>query len=643
MLGAMVLMGCLGTPTDARAQAPISEGDVQVDFSRRLGPIPPVLKPGFWVAVDDKTDLYKEKIEMVRDDLRLGAVGIGVERVLLASTSLPDLRRRLTEDAELGSWVETARAEGGRVVVQIVKMPRWLAANPSDRPQEMSEFPQYSISPPRSYALWEQAVEAVVSHFRHQLGVSAAYVVWNEPDIYSWDGTAAEYLQLYRHTALAIKRVDPKALVGGPAVSELHGPAKPATKSIEQGPFLKNFLKYGRAQGLPLDFVVWHEYDTLPSSYRWRAEVVRSWLREAGYPEATPLWVLDWNGWQQFDLNNPRYRFGSPERDTEVNAAYAAATVTNMSEAGIALQTFGSLEELDQGMFKVPDQFVGGFGALTRNYIVKPVYNAFRMLSRLKGELVAVETADPFLSVIGATSADSHTILLSNFIPTAAMLQREAEHIAAAAGMSAEFGQRHGLTLELVLGVAAGHVSENDPRIPQAARSRMSAFRNAIAPHIQVSELAQHRRADRVPVTVRWEGSGGGPWRVERYAIDGLHSNSFAHRETVEGWLHGPHEGLKREVFRRLREEGASEGQLLELSRLSAQGVPPDEVPEALRQLGWRALQLTREVFVEQLRAFNRAPGIGLDLVEERVLTQGEDGLRFDMEPDSVVLLVVTR
>ncbi len=81
--------------------------------------------------------------------------------------------------------------------------------------------------------------------------------VWNEPDLgrLFWGGTPEQYFDLYGRIARAIKQADRRALVGGPAISRPNDPR--ATN-----PYLDDFLKYVRANRLPLDFYSWHWYAT---------------------------------------------------------------------------------------------------------------------------------------------------------------------------------------------------------------------------------------------------------------------------------------------------------------------------------------------------------------------------------------------
>jgi xylan 1,4-beta-xylosidase len=70
--------------------------------------------------------------------------------------------------------------------------------------------------------------------------------LWNEPDISYWQGTVAEYCDLYRVTVEALDAAAPGLLVGGPATTG-GGPE-----------FLREFLQYVSDNALRIDFASFH-------------------------------------------------------------------------------------------------------------------------------------------------------------------------------------------------------------------------------------------------------------------------------------------------------------------------------------------------------------------------------------------------
>jgi xylan 1,4-beta-xylosidase len=105
-------------------------------------------------------------------------------------------------------------------------------------------------SPPKDNAKWGDLVAATARHFAERYGqteVSRWYwELWNEPDIQYWQGTLAEYCELYDVTVAALRSVLPDVLVGGPATTG------------NGAEFLRGFLEHCATAETPIDFVSFH-------------------------------------------------------------------------------------------------------------------------------------------------------------------------------------------------------------------------------------------------------------------------------------------------------------------------------------------------------------------------------------------------
>ena len=62
-------------------------------------------------------------------------------------------------------------------------------------------------------------------------------------------------------------------------------------------------------------------------------------------------------------------------------------------------------------------EFAGGFGIFTKHGVIKPVFNAFRMISLLTGTKIQATSTDPYLSVLATVSENTYYILFSSYIP----------------------------------------------------------------------------------------------------------------------------------------------------------------------------------------------------------------------------------
>ena len=79
-----------------------------------------------------------------------------------------------------------------------------------------------NVTPPDSYEKWAALVKATLEHLVERYGrdevITWPVEVWNEPNIPFWAGTMEEYFQLYDYSAKAVKEVDPRIQLGGPAI-----------------------------------------------------------------------------------------------------------------------------------------------------------------------------------------------------------------------------------------------------------------------------------------------------------------------------------------------------------------------------------------------------------------------------------------
>ena len=226
--------------------------------------------------------------------------------------------------------------------------------------------------------------------------------VWNEPDIFYWQGTPEEYIKLYDFTADAVKRALPTARIGGPATT---GPAQP--KAAE---FLRKFLEHcanginsatGKT-GAPLDFITFHAKGA-PKVVDGRVqmglatnlldvdhglEIVASFPKFAGLPivlsESDPEGCAACSA-RTFPQN--AYRNGT------LYPAYTATAIRNMLE--LAARHHSNLEGILTWAFEFEDQpYFEGFRTLATNGVDKPVLNLFRMLGQMPGERVMVQSDD---------------------------------------------------------------------------------------------------------------------------------------------------------------------------------------------------------------------------------------------------------
>ena len=279
-----------------------------------------------------------------------------------------------------------------RPLVEIGFMPKALSTHPEPY---RHTFPKGDVFtgwsyPPKDEVRWSKLVEAYAAHLRARYGRQTdlwLWEVWNEPDIAYWHGTPAEYDRLYDLTAAAIRKVLPKARIGGPEATGI---------SDRSEVFLRQFLDHCAhgvnaatgETGAPLDFISYHPkgkpsfvdgHVVMSVGTQLRA-VERGMKVVASYPEwkhtpiilgeSDPEGCAACQGSQNGYRNGPLY-----------GASVAEATLRTYE---LARQYGVTVEGAVTWAFEFEDQpAFAGFRELATNGIDKPVLNVFRMFGML--------------------------------------------------------------------------------------------------------------------------------------------------------------------------------------------------------------------------------------------------------------------
>jgi xylan 1,4-beta-xylosidase len=217
-------------------------------------------------------------------------------------------------------------------------------------------------------------------------------------------GTRSEYFELYRRSALALKRVDPALRIGGPATAnfvpddrfagELEDTARHANwREPDQdrlpwrGVWIEEFLAFCARERLPVDFVSAHPYpmDWAVDGQGGMKNYFRSvtalrddlrWLRDTVARSAFPAAAIHCTEW------NTSSAFGDPAHDELCAATYiveANVLATGYADS-VAYWTFTDIFEEAGGR---PGLLHGGFGMINAHGLPKPVYHAYRLLAGL--------------------------------------------------------------------------------------------------------------------------------------------------------------------------------------------------------------------------------------------------------------------
>jgi xylan 1,4-beta-xylosidase len=300
------------------------------------------------------------------------------------------------------------RADGIRPFVELGFMPAKLAAKPMRHPFWYRPL----ISPPKDYRRWDALIGAFARHLIERYGADEVrqwyFEVWNEPNLDFWGGKPKQqtYFELYDHTVRALKAVDERLRVGGPATA--------------QAAWIPAFLGHAAAAHVPVDFVSTHVYanDTSENVFHTHAPVARDRMvcravakvhdeiRQSAFPTAP----LIWSEFNASYMNEPAVT------DSAYMGPWLATTISQCDGLVDAMSywTFSDVFE-EQGVVKRP--FYGGFGLVAAGGTPKAAFNDFALLHRL-GEVRLEVVGDQAL----LTRAADGTLALAlwNYAPPGA-------------------------------------------------------------------------------------------------------------------------------------------------------------------------------------------------------------------------------
>jgi hypothetical protein len=363
-VGVWLLCLVLGSVLPVWAQPEVTVG---IDGQDERAPVPKGLWEGQHLAFSARL-LKRHERELLRyipirqvrthdsdPSLDQISLGPGVYDFAVLDQFLDDLK-------ELG---DSGTAPG--LFMNLEFTPRWLAdAAACSRPA-----PRYNR--PRDWGLWALMVEDTVRHIRQRApDIERYYEVWNEPNMeVFWmpcesnrSVARQEYFRLYQETALAVRRADPDAKVGGPAIALYD-------EGMIAASWIPSFLDYCRDNALPIHFVSYHRYeDEAPRLDTQDGSSVRGWLRERRM-ENVQILNTEWNLYGGLDP--------ASARDAAAYSAAIPARVLSMYKGTVDRSVYFSAPGAPQPLI-LPDERV------------HTTYNVFRMLGVLKGALVLADS-----------------------------------------------------------------------------------------------------------------------------------------------------------------------------------------------------------------------------------------------------------
>jgi xylan 1,4-beta-xylosidase len=280
-------------------------------------------------------------------------------------------------------------ANGVRPFIELSFMPKKLA----EKDILHAFWYKQNISPPKDWGKWDNLIAAFARHLIDRYGsdevTSWYFEVWNEPNIDFWAGEPkqATYWQLYDHTARAIKSVNPRLRIGGPATA--------------QAAWVDAFIQHCAQNNVPVDFVSTHVYgndlaqdvfgtdENIPRD-KMVCRAVRK-VHDQIRSSVKPNLPLIWSEYNASYKNEPEVT------DSAYMGPWLADTI-RQCDGLVDVMSYWAFSDVfeEQGVVKTPHY--GGYGLIAADNIPKPAYEAFQLLHKLGDQRLALDSDSAMLT-----------------------------------------------------------------------------------------------------------------------------------------------------------------------------------------------------------------------------------------------------
>ena len=380
--------------TNLHAESPHGPGsipvDLTVDVGRDAGPL-----PHFWEKCFGSDRVAIGLRAAWRDDLVRVRPETGMQSVRCHGLFDDEMGIGL---AGAGNWnfiyvdqiYDFMLDHGVRPFVELSFMPEALASSAN-----RMFFYKGNVSPPRRFKDWHEMVQAFARHCIKRYGISEVsswkFEVWNEPNISFWTGSQDDYFELYRQSAIALKQVDKRLSVGGPATAQLG--------------WIPDMIRFCSQKGVPIDFVSSHVYPIDPQKHIFGKEhaypynqvipagvkLAKHQIESSSMPNL-PLWITEWSS------QDPAFIAHTLNECIGLTEAMSYWTFSNVFEEG----------GVPNGIFNQDFGMIGQWG------IKRPSLHAFNFLHRLGDN--RLQTSEG--AILASRRSDgSIAILIWNLIP----------------------------------------------------------------------------------------------------------------------------------------------------------------------------------------------------------------------------------
>jgi xylan 1,4-beta-xylosidase len=280
-------------------------------------------------------------------------------------------------------------ADGARPFVELSFMPNAMAAR--NMPHAFWYKP--NISPPKDWEKWDALITQFTKHLIERYGIDEVrqwyFEVWNEPNLDFWGGDPRQssYWELYDHTARALKAVDVRLRVGGPATA--------------QAAWADAFIAHCAKNQVPVDFVSSHVYgnDKSEDVFGTHEEIPRNQMvcravrKVHDQIKASPMPQLPLL-WTEF---NASY-MNEPDVTDSTYMGPWMADLIRQCDGLVDMMSYWTFSDVfeEQGVVKTP--FYGGFGLIAAGDIPKASFAAFELLHQLGDQRIAIDSDSALLT-----------------------------------------------------------------------------------------------------------------------------------------------------------------------------------------------------------------------------------------------------
>lgn len=295
------------------------------------------------------------------------------------------ITNRTSPKGYMYSWVnifkvfDFLRSIKMRPVVELSFMPSLLASEPT----LVGFWYRGGRSPPRDFAEWQdfikQLTEALIGRYGADELRKWYFEIWNEPNCGFYAtapccgptcGNQTAYMELFKSTYDAIKSVDAKLQVGGPATAQLA--------------WLDDFIESAAEQNCRPDFVSSHLYPTDPfisqdrngfaTAIEEAVKTIQTSAAKVHQNPAPPLLITEFNCGLGINCADAPYAGSFVAHHT---------IMAQKTTKEIRLQSYWTFSDIFEEQGQVPSEFSQAFGMQSINGIPKPVYRALELIKRL--------------------------------------------------------------------------------------------------------------------------------------------------------------------------------------------------------------------------------------------------------------------